>query len=105
MRIIDADEIIIRLPFTLPPYNMMLLRNSIMQGIQDTPTVDAEPVRHGSWDVYRWRDYDKTPNTELTCSVCGTTFFLPYDLNVDEFHYCPNCGAKMDEEAEDEDNR
>ena len=67
--------------------------------IWNAPTVDAEPVRHGSWDVYRWRDYDKTPNTELTCSVCGTTFFLPYDLNVDEFHYCPNCGAKMDEEA------
>ena len=43
-RLIDADEIIIRLPFTLPRYNMMLLRNSIMQGIQDTPTVDAIPI-------------------------------------------------------------
>lgn len=43
-RLIDADEIKIRLPFILPPYNMMRLRNSIMQGIQDTPTVDAIPI-------------------------------------------------------------
>ena len=96
MRIIDADKIIIRLPFTLPQYNMMLLRNSIRQGIQDTPTVDAEIVRHGSWEVYKWRDDKENPNTELTCSVCGTVFFSPYDLNANEFHYCPCCGAKMD---------
>lgn len=102
MRLINADEIKIRLPFKLPQYNMMLLRNSIMQGIQDTPTVDAEIVRHGSWDVYKWRDDKENPNTEMTCSVCGITFFSPNDLNADEFHYCPNCGAKMDEEAEDE---
>lgn len=43
-RLIDADEIIIRLPFTLPRHNMMLLRNSIIQGVQNTPTVDAIPI-------------------------------------------------------------
>ena len=102
MRMIDADEIKIRLPFTLPPYNMMLLRNSIRQGIQDTPTVDAEPVIHGFWDVYKWRGDKEEPNTEMTCSVCGITFFSPNDFNADEFHYCPNCGRKMDEEADDD---
>lgn len=44
MRLIDADEIKIRLPFTLPWRKMMLLRNSIIQGIRDTPTVDAIPI-------------------------------------------------------------
>ena len=47
-------------------------------------TVDAEPVRHGHWENYlieglRWK-----------CSECGSRFSSPY-------HYCPNCGAKMDE--------
>lgn len=43
-RLIDADKIKIRLPFKLPRYNMMLLRNSIIQGVQNTPTVDAIPI-------------------------------------------------------------
>lgn len=68
--------------------------------IWNAPTVEVAPVRHGFWDVYKWRDDKESPNTELTCSVCGITFFSPNDLNADEFHYCPNCGAKMDEEAE-----
>jgi len=70
--------------------------------IWNAPTVDAEPVRHGFWDVYKWRDDKESPNTEMTCSVCGITFFSPNDINADEFHYCPNCGRKMDEEADDE---
>ena len=70
--------------------------------IWNSPTVDAEPVRHGFWDVYKWRGDKEEPNTEMTCSVCGITFFSPNDLNANEFHYCPNCGRKMDEEVDDD---
>lgn len=52
--------------------------------IEDAPTVDAEPVRHGHWE-------------EFHCSVCGE---MGWD---NEDKYCPNCGAKMDgERKEDE---
>lgn len=53
------------------------------------PTVEAEPVKHGHWGNYlkeglRWK-----------CSECGSRYSAPY-------HYCPNCGAKMDEVEENE---
>lgn len=57
--------------------------------IDEMPTVDAVPVGHGRWlsreegCVYPfWERY--------TCSVCGKP--------ADNSAYCPNCGAKMDEE-------
>lgn len=28
------------------------------------------------------------------CSLCGTTFYRPKEI----FNFCPNCGAKMEEE-------
>ena len=53
-------------------------------------------VRHGKWDDTRVAFYRK-------CSECGATIkntlshvFLDYDIR--DLHYCPNCGAKMDEE-------
>lgn len=102
-RLIDADEIKIRLPFKLPRYNMMLLRNSIRQGIQDTPTVDAEPVRHRHWIL--------KDDFFARCSNCGHQTFERKVVNcwADQYwerfempRYCPNCGRKMDEEADDE---
>ena len=48
----------------------------------------AEPVRHGHWETYL------TEGLRWKCSECGSRFETPY-------HYCPNCGAKMDE-VEDE---
>ena len=56
--------------------------------IDDAPTVDAEPVRHGHWI--------NTGFLTAKCSEC--------DAEVHELeygNYCPNCGAKMDEEEED----
>lgn len=56
---------------------------------------DAEPVRHGHWieqsDVWGDVYYD--------CSACGNSWTTidgtPFDNGM---NYCPNCGAKMDEE-------
>ena len=43
------------------------------------PAADVAPVVHGRW-VYGCQ-----------CSVCG-------DRHRPYYNYCPNCGAKMDEE-------
>lgn len=55
----------------------------------------AEPVKHGTW----WH-YEGT----LTCSVCHTEIYDDImDLLGDDVpRYCPDCGAKMDKEKEDE---
>lgn len=80
-RLIDADELYIdaRCGKNEEPYI------SLYQ-INDAPTVDAEPVRHGQWLT--------SPTGWLYCSECGGE--PPCEINV-RTDYCPNCGAKMDE--------
>lgn len=55
------------------------------------PAVDVEPVRHGAWYpcFEDWRQQQEGNK----CSVCG---FEYYGAGIRSFHYCPNCGAKMD---------
>lgn len=55
--------------------------------IDAQPTIDAEPVRHGKWIekcTGGWHFY--------CCSECG---YVEWDAPN---NYCPNCGARMDEE-------
>ena len=55
--------------------------------IEIVPAVDAEPIRHGTWENY--------PNhTYRRCSICKTELEKP-KFNI-RSNYCPNCGAKMD---------
>ena len=58
------------------------------------PTIDAVPVKHGKWIDPTTGEYC------YRCSVCEeyTTMELPRLL----YHYCPNCGAKMDGGKDDE---
>ena len=75
----------------------VLLPHIILDLIDDLPTADVQPVRHGRWN-------EESPDcldgdSVYVCSVCGETWTLiegtPLDNNM---HYCPNCGAKMEEE-------
>lgn len=52
---------------------------------------DYEPIRHGHWEkgIDMFGNYYK-------CSVCDSTEDIGWG-----FDYCPNCGAKMDEVAQD----
>ena len=62
---------------------------STVQGlIAYMPTVDAVPVVHGRC-VYV-RDDELIDHYE--CSVCHK--YIPQEYTY--WHYCPNCGAKMD---------
>lgn len=51
--------------------------------INDAPTIDAEPVRHGKWMHNGFM--------EVKCNNCGNVFHELEDTN-----YCPHCGYKMD---------
>lgn len=61
------------------------------------PTVDAEPVIHGKWiygNDFHWYT--------ASCSACG--YQRRTDIKAtgwNQWKYCPNCGAKMDERKEE----
>lgn len=56
-----------------------------------TPVKDAEPVRHGHWD-------DSFDGITPYCSVCG----MSHNCINRTPDYCPHCGARMDEETDDD---
>lgn len=57
--------------------------------LNEQPTVDAEPVRHGKWEPVSedWRHQIEW----WECSECNFSASIKYN-------YCPHCGAKMGEE-------
>ena len=56
--------------------------NSVLDSIDEQPTVDAVEVVHGRWMFRKNWDF-------FVCSECS------YESSKYS-HYCPNCGAKMD---------
>lgn len=121
MRLIDADALI----EWIRAYGHMdekIPFDVLVTDIDQQPTIDAEPVRHGRWVLeahkervnYRW-------NVTAKCSECehekGEIYagFFPevpdylakeVVLNCAESvsleNYCPNCGNPMDGGASDE---
>lgn len=51
---------------------------------QNCPTIDAKPVQIG-----KWKTWAVAGSFTYTCRACG----FP---SVDEYNYCPNCGAQME---------
>ena len=60
------------------------------------PTIEAEPIKHGRWEVVY---FDNIP-TLAYCSRCDQTLRFTRE-NEKTPNYCPNCGAKMDGEEND----
>ena len=55
--------------------------------LEQQPTIETKPVVHAHW---------KRKNNEMKCSNCE---FIYYS-NHDDFNFCPNCGAQMDEKED-----
>ena len=83
MRLIDADAL--DMYERLKSYYGDAWRDA-QEEIDNAPTVDAVPVKHGHWLVNMFF---------IECSECGETFPL------EPQNYCPNCGARMDEAKEE----
>ena len=77
MRLIDADAL-----ETHEIYEGEWIRVVYADDIDNTPTIEAEPVRHGRWE---YKHFSSEPH----CSLCLAEY--PIETN-----YCHNCGAKMD---------
>lgn len=93
-RLIDADALRDKLQAEIdkgiPPFGDVM--GSIRCGIrlarnivEDEPTIDAEPVKHGNW-----RFVNCATGLRCQCSECLHWVDAGTDKN-----YCPNCGADM----------
>ena len=99
MRLIDADALLEQLGKRAEMHEddecTELTIHEDMYEVKNAPTIEAIPVVHGRWDAI----FEKLWNVEFEvvtgfeCSNCG-------HLEGFELNYCPNCGAKMDGEAD-----
>ena len=107
MRLIDADEVIRDLASLKyskeygkvgATYNLAI--DDCIGEIKATPTaLYAEPVKHAHW-IPDERETGEGSNT-YKCSACGEIQMLIEGTPKENgWKYCPNCGAKMDEEEE-----
>lgn len=100
-RLIDLDSLLFDMEIAFKGFKVTPEEHSIFRDllylIRHAKVID--PVKHGHWirtEAYPHRVY---------CSKCYVTF-----IRNDEFlrlsdiphNYCANCGALMDEEAQDE---
>ena len=69
---------------------MWISTKLINKVLESTPAIEAEPVRHGKWEVHEAFEYK-----DMTCSVCGWLYEY-YGGLEEEWNYCPHCGCKMD---------
>lgn len=94
MRLIDANALKKAFEDTeLGEHSLIesVLAAGVYAGIDNAPTIDAVPVVHGRWESC-WEDWRHQLEGNK-CSVCGFEYF------GNLFKYCPDCGAKMDKEA------
>ena len=110
MRLIDADALekfLKRLRRELPKESRDFFTRDEMilnfqQYVHMQPTIDAVPVVLGEWILAGTNEHDYETSVEEKCSLCGR-YVYRYDTEPQD-NFCPNCGAKMDKEAQDERN-
>lgn len=96
-RLIDADALIehcksivsVAWNNLVAPISWSQAYQEFISELEDAPTIDAEPVRHGEWTDTGIEELDLI-YSGYKCSQCG------FILCGDHTKYCPGCGAKMD---------
>lgn len=100
MRLIDADDLD-NVVLRLNEEGRMITRSeykTVDSIIFEFPTIEAELVRRGRW-IQKSKPADFCTYWWYECSACGDKppndrYGHPNYLSP----YCPNCGAKMEEE-------
>lgn len=99
MRLIDVDDF--KIEFCEKCNNVSCdapLTNTdcfTMYMLDNTPTIEAEPVRHGRWVPL---SYDGYTNGYPVCDEweCSECHFACEGEGEPPLNYCPYCGAKLD---------
>ena len=75
----------------------------IREALDTVPSVTPEQKR-GKWNAY-YHGINETPSFTYSCNQCG--YSAPYGLyggkySQKEWNFCPNCGAKMEGETNEQ---
>lgn len=99
MRLIDRGRVMIAYLANLGMKDSYKAKcEALFKAIDEAPVVDAEPVRHGRW-IDRG-DYVTTAYGSLDLKICSA---CNAEVTLDDYdYYCPNCGAKMDADVQDD---
>ena len=82
---IDREALLESLPFAW---------DSAVNAIKSAPAADVVPAVHGQWVKHtRMHGF-------VYCAVCKDVYLDEEWLRDGKWGYCPNCGARMDGEAE-----
>ena len=89
----SMDEYIKREEATNIAFRSPFFSDALVEEMNAIPAADVAPVRHGRWEMRGGKRY---------CTSCGERACVTRD-SEDFWYtvgtpYCPNCGAKMDEE-------
>ena len=80
------------------------LMGRVLYCIDHIPAADVSPVRHGRWLNF-YGDF-----STAECDICAEIYEVSpdepcrkefFDAFKEFYKFCPNCGAKMNEEATD----
>lgn len=95
MRLIDADALMGEVNIEIKEY--MLTEKGMRSLIRNAPTIDAVSVVHGEWIESNLIKDGRI----FICSNCNMAW-VSKKRTMDGMNYCPNCGARMDGESDDE---
>lgn len=63
--------------------------------IDQQPIADVQEVKHGKWTIRYEGTYKRA---KCYCSVCGKNNGIGGIISNQKKPYCPNCGARIEEE-------
>lgn len=66
----------------------------VLREASDAPAADVAPVVHGRWDD-SGRYTFPSGSTAVRCTNCGCAL-TESEYHLNNWNYCPVCGAKMD---------
>lgn len=82
--------------------------------IENTPSADVQPVKHGRWiethiSLCKWIPEDEKEEghsfymAEMKCSCCERYNTQTFSLSLNKPDFCQLCGARMDLKDSDDD--
>ena len=89
---IKAEDLIFEIDKT-PTTIGFLSVDYIKEMIDGLPSKVVPPVKHGRWIVIQ-------DHGDCICNVCAAFYKDNGQTIPDNWKYCPNCGARMDENDE-----